>query len=344
MSHSKLGKGARAQNKSKVGKFKYSILFILFEIVFTITTLIFIVFYGPFINVKKTVVGALMTSGRHQYVAKWFLSDTDINKLTNTDLAHQKLGESTEKINVDEINVEHKDDTNIERYDLDGKKFKGYMLVIHDPTRVKVGYTKNLGKEGQCTSVIAQENNAIAAINGGGFSDESSSGNSKYTGTGGKPIGILMSKGKLISNNSGNLSQKVPTMGIDANGKLLVGNYSIQDLEANNVTDAISFGPVLVLNGKPQVITEEGGIAPRTAVGQRKDGAMLLLVIDGRQLKSAGATYEDVRTAMLQYGAVNAINLDGGSSTTMYYNGDVINNPCDAVGERYVPSVVYVEN
>ncbi|WP_010235616.1 phosphodiester glycosidase family protein [Clostridium arbusti] len=344
MSNSKIGKETKDKNRNRLGKLKYSIAFIVFEIIFTFITLVFIVFYGPFNNVKKTVVGALMTSGRHQYVAKWFLSDVDINKLTNTDVANQKLGQGTEKINVNEINVEHKNDTNIERYDVDGKKFKGYMLVIHDPTRVKVGYTKNLGKEGQCTSVIAEENNAIAAINGGGFSDESSSGNSKYTGTGGKPIGILMSKGKIVSNNSGNLSQKVPTMGIDADGKLLVGNYSINDLKENKVTDAISFGPVLVLNSKPQVIDQEGGIAPRTAVGQRKDGSMLLLVIDGRQLKSAGATYEDVRTAMLQYGAVNAINLDGGSSTTMYYNGDVINNPCDAVGERYVPSVVYVEN
>lgn len=342
MSDSKLEK--ENKKKHKFSKFKYSLGFILFEVIFTSITLVFIVFYGPFLNIKKTVVGAFMTSGRHQYVAKWFLSDADINKLTNTDLAHQKLSESTEKVNVDEINVEHKNDSDIERYDVDGKKFKGYMLVIHDPTRVKVGYTKNLGKEGQCTSVIAQENNAIAAINGGGFSDESSSGNSKYTGTGGNPIGILMSKGKVISNNSGNLSQKVPTMGIDVDGKLLVGNYSIEDLKSHNVTEAISFGPVLVINGKAQPITEEGGIAPRTAIGQRKDGAILLLVIDGRQLKSAGATYEDVRTAMLQYGAVNAINLDGGSSTTMYYNGDVINNPCDAVGERYVPSVVYVEN
>lgn len=344
MSNFKLKRKIKCQNKNIFYKLKYSLMFIVFEIIFTCITLVFIVFYGPFTNVKKTVVGALMTSGSHQYIAKWFLSDADINKLTNSDLAHEKLSLATEKIDVNEISVQHKNDTNIERYDVDGKKFKGYMLVVPDPTRVKVGYTKNLGKEGQCTSVIAQENDAVAAINGGGFSDESSSGNSKYTGTGGKPIGILMSKGKLVSNNSGNLTQKVPTMGIDAEGKLLVGNYSINDLQSNNVTDAISFGPILVLNGKPQEITEEGGIAPRTAVGQRKDGSMLLLVIDGRQISSAGATYEDVRNIMIQYGAVNAINLDGGSSSTMYYNGDVINNPCDAVGERYVPSVVYVEN
>ena len=88
---------------------------------------------------------------------------------------------------------------------------------------------------------------------------------------------------------------------------------------------------------------EVGGIAPRTAIGQRKDGAILFLVSDGRQVRSIGATLKDVQDIMLEYGAYNATNLDGGSSPTMYYDGEVINNPCDPLGERSIPSVVYVE-
>ena len=65
----------------------------------------------------------------------------------------------------------------------------------------------------------------------------------------------------------------------------------------------------------------------------------MFLVIDGRQIHSLGATLRDVQDVLLKYGAYTAANLDGGSSTTMYYNGKVINRPSDALGERAVPSV-----
>lgn len=343
------GKAGRRSNNKKIhekpmfSKVKYSVAFIIFELMFTAITMTLLVFYGPFENVKKNVVGALITSGKHGYIAKWFLSDSEINTLTNNQTSNNSMKNSTEKVNVSAISISNKNDTNIERYDITGKKFKGYMLIVHDPTRVKVGVTRNVGSEGELTSQIAKDNNAVAAINAGGFSDTSSEGGSLYTGTGGKPVGILMSKGKIISDNGGKLDQKVTTLGITEGGTLLVGNYSINDLKANNVTEAVSFSPILVLNGKAHSIDESGGLAPRTAIGQRKDGEILLLVIDGRQLGSVGATYEDVQNVMLQYGAENAINLDGGSSTAMYYNGEIINNPSDATGERYVPSAVYVK-
>jgi exopolysaccharide biosynthesis protein len=110
------------------------------------------------------------------------------------------------------------------------------------------------------------------------------------------------------------------------------------------VTDAISFGPALIVNGKITVKGDGGwGIAPRTAIGQKKDGSILMLVIDGRQVSSLGATIKDAAEVMKQYGAYNATNLDGGSSSTMYYEDEVINNPCDPLGERSVPSIVYVK-
>ncbi len=84
-------------------------------------------------------------------------------------------------------------------------------------------------------------------------------------------------------------------------------------------------------------------MAPRTAIGQREDGAILMLVIDGRQASSLGATLKDVQDIMLQYDAYTATNLDGGSSTTMYHEGEVINNPANSLGERSVPSILYVE-
>ncbi|MTK11619.1 MAG: exopolysaccharide biosynthesis protein, partial [Clostridiaceae bacterium] len=297
-----------------------------------------IVFHGPFENVKKTVVGAAMTTLSHQYIAKLFLSDEEINKI---------LGENVvETIQQDNapINFKNTHDSNIEREDIsDGRKFKGYMLIVHDPTRVKVGYSKKLGVEGELTSQIARDNGAVAAVNGGGFTD-SSSGDSKWTGTGGKPVGILMSNGKILYNDL-HEDEERDVVAITNSGALLVGPHSLKELNELGATEAISFGPALVVNGKGTIKSGDGGwgIAPRTAIGQRKDGAILLLVIDGRQTTSVGATLKDVENIMLQYGAVNATNLDGGSSSTMYYEGDVINNPCDPLGERSVPSAIFVK-
>ena len=121
---------------------------------------------------------------------------------------------------------------------------------------------------------------------------------------------------------------------------------SLNDLKKFSVTEAVSFGPALVVNGQETIKSGDGGwgIAPRTAIGQRSDGAIILLAIDGRTAKSLGASLKDVQNIMIQYGAYNASNLDGGSSTSMYNDGSIINNPCNALGERAVPSAFIVNN
>ena len=129
-------------------------------------------------------------------------------------------------------------------------------------------------------------------------------------------------------------------------GKLLVGLHSVKDMKKAGVTEAVSFGPALIVNGKKTITKGDGGwgIAPRTAIAQRKDGAIILLVIDGRQVNSLGATLREVQDLLYEYGAYNATNLDGGSSSTLFYKDEVINNPCDSLGERSVPSIIYVES
>ncbi|HEY8803853.1 MAG TPA: phosphodiester glycosidase family protein, partial [Clostridium sp.] len=232
----------------------------------------------------------------------------------------------------------------IERYNIsNGRKFTGYVLIIKDPTRVKVGYSNKLGTQGELTSQIAQDKGAIAAINAGGFSDSSST-NTKWTGTGGKPMGLIMSNGIIKFNDITDPNKKVDVTAITKKAQLLVGPYSLNDLKMLGVTDAVSFGPALVVDGKGSIKSGDGGwgIAPRTAIGQRSDGAIILLAIDGRTTKSLGASLKDVQNIMLKYGAYNASNLDGGSSTAMYNNGSIINNPCDALGERAVPSAFIV--
>jgi exopolysaccharide biosynthesis protein len=125
---------------------------------------------------------------------------------------------------------------------------------------------------------------------------------------------------------------------------LIVGKHSVNQLKEYGVQEAVSFGPPLLVNGKSTITRGDGGwgIAPRTAIGQTEDGRVLLLAIDGRNLHSVGATLRDVQDVLKKYGAVNAANLDGGSSTTMVLNGSIINKPSDVLGERAVSTAFLV--
>ena len=327
------------RSRKKLYKLRRFIFYLVFGLIFTGVTAPLIIFHGPFTNVKKTIVDASMTTLSHQWIAKLFLSDAEIQKIRSEDtvqIVHQGNNSLIKFINAH--------DNSIERYNIsNGRKFTGYVLIIKDPTRVKVGYSNKLGTQGELTSQIAQDNGAIAAINAGGFSDSSST-NAKWTGTGGKPMGLIMSKGNIKFNDITDFDKKVEVTAITNKAQLLVGPHSLNDLKMLGVTNAVSFGPALVVNGKGTIKSGDGGwgIAPRTAIGQRSDGAIILLAIDGRTTKSLGASLKDVQNIMLQYGAYNASNLDGGSSTTMYDNGSIINNPCDALGERAVPSAFIV--
>ena len=134
-------------------------------------------------------------------------------------------------------------------------------------------------------------------------------------------------------------------IGFDSNHILHVGRMSGQTALDRGIVEAVSFGPALIVNGKPQNATYKlgGGINPRTAIGQRADGAVLLLVIDGRSVSSLGVTYDDLVDIMLSYGAVNAGNLDGGSSTLMVYKGETINSSAYLFGERVLATAFLVK-
>lgn len=327
--------------KKKGFSIKLFILFIIFEIIFTGITAPFLVFYGPFENVKSSIVGAAMSTLSHQYIAKAFLSDEEINNI----LKGQSVSVISQNVSSDTMNnikASIKHDDNIERYDIEDSNYKGYLLIIHDPDKVKVGYSSKLGTEGERTSEIAERSNAIAAINGGAFTDKST--NDKWVGTGAQASGILISNGVVVHSELSNDNEKTDVMALTDDGCLLVGPHSMKEMKRLKVRDAVTFGPALIVNGEKTVKNGNGGqgTAPRTAIGQRKDGAILMLVIDGRQLKSIGATLKEVQDVLYKYGAYNATNLDGGSSSTMYFDGEVINNPCDSLGERAVPSAVYV--
>ena len=226
----------------------------------------------------------------------------------------------------------------IEVFSVVGGTYQGYMMVVQDPSRVTVGTCRDKfdGSKGLQLKDIAKRYDAVAAINGGGFEDSGGVGN------GGTPVGLVVSEGKL--KHTGRDSNYNITVGFNQdNIMVLAKNMSDDDAKAKGIRDAITFGPALIVNGEPASVKgESSGLNPRTAIGQRKDGAVLMLVIDGRQASSLGATYSDLITIMLEYGAVNAINMDGGSSSLMYYKGEYLNSGVVLTGSRKMPTAFIV--
>lgn len=127
-------------------------------------------------------------------------------------------------------------------------------------------------------------------------------------------------------------------------GELIVSDMSVAEVAKNRIQEAVTFGPKLIDKGKPVVIGDGGwGIAPRTGIGQTADGTLIFVVIDGRlPTWSLGATLRDLMNVFLEYDAINAVNLDGGSSTEMVYDGKIINRLWNVFGERYIPTAFVV--
>ena len=214
-----------------------------------------------------------------------------------------------------------------------GEGYSGYMMVVLDPSRVIMGSVPtSFGGRGYTVEQMVQQFDAVAGINAGGFEDPEGKGNGSIPNT------MVVYEGKVYYEGKGVQDGFV---GIDSDYILHVGKLTSTDVQAKNIQYGVCFGPVLVANGEACDVGTSG-VNPRTAIGQRSDGAILMLVIDGRQAISLGATYQDMVDIFLEYGAVNACNLDGGSSSLMWYDGDYINNCASVIGIRPVPTTFLV--
>ncbi len=221
----------------------------------------------------------------------------------------------------------------IDVYEVHGATYNGWMMIVHDPSRVSVGVCREefSSKPGMRLKEIAARYEAVAAVNGGGFSDEGGVGN------GGRPLGLVVSQGKLL-NKARVKSDHAVVAGFNQDNVLVVGKFTTEQAQEKGLRDALAFGPALVVNGEAaQVSGSSSGLNPRTAIGQRADGAVLLLVIDGRQASSLGATYSDLISVLMEYGAINAVNMDGGSSSLMCYKGEYLNKGVILTGDRDIP-------
>ncbi|KOF58218.1 MULTISPECIES: phosphodiester glycosidase family protein [Clostridium] len=332
-----MGRSENSRSKKRKNKIRNLIVFILFEFIFTAVTALPVALYGPFKNVRNAIVSTIMATGSHQYIAKWFFSDAKINAIIKEE---NKAENAIDNKKVERVKVSYNNDGVI-RYDPTVSDYNAIVYVIKNPKRVKIGYANKIGYVGDTTHDIAKRYNALIAMNGGYYVD--TSGN----GTGAIPTGFVISDGRIVyPKNKSKWDEKMDdVMSIDAYGNLSVGKkYSPNELIKDNIKNAFVTGPYIIKDGKDH-IQDDGmdGFSPRTVIGQAEDKSIIFLTVDGRQGLKLGANLKDVQRIMRSFGAVNAVCLDGGGSTTMYYNGEVINNPSSATGERAVPDILYVE-
>ena len=316
---------------------------------------VLVILYGPTKEIKEWFITTAMQTLNHQYFCKWFYSEKEINQIlsenyvlesgesTNPDLVNTKKEEVVVYENEYEeavLKKEHKDDL-YKIIELEVNGCKGYLAVIYDPTTVHVAITNRLGVAGQYVTAMARDRKAVLGINGGGFWDPD------YSSAGGTPMGITIVNGEIKTNNEyGTNVQGGGIIGFDEKGVLyLLKNTTAKQAIEMGIVDAVSWGPFLIVNGEPSFIKGNGGwgYAARTAIGQRADGIILMLTVDSNASRTKGADMVDMTEIMQTYGAINAANLDGGTSTVMVmpketalkYNPNctddycVINDPID---------------
>lgn len=222
--------------------------------------------------------------------------------------------------------------------------YEGYMAVIYDASKVVLAKSSGAGTfdgaYGETLSVISKKNNAVVAMNAGGFYDPTWSSN------GGIPHGSVIINGKIASDFRRGVSDG-GIIGFDSNDKLVLKKMTADEAINAGIRDAMDWGPYLIVNGKNRFkdVDYYTWACARSAIGQRSDGIVLMLVIDGLQKHSHGVSYADMAFIMEKYGAINAANLDGGTSTAMTVNHEYINSPWNGSRRtiRWLPNAWILE-
>ena len=304
---------------------------------------------GPSENLSGLITRSILETRRFDFVAHLFMTDSQLNEISKEETQADTLEVSEIEFDDSLITIAETktDESGMDAYGLvdddgDGIIFETgtyhgstyYMIIVLDPTRVFLGMPDSFGGYGLTLEDFVDKYDAIGGINAGGFVDANGAGN------GGLPNGIT-----IVDYECYNDFENGATVGIDGDGLMYIGYYSYEMCQQFGLKYACSFQPIIIINGeKVDEDSLESGINPRTAIGQRADGAIVMMVVDGRQAYSIGVSFSDCADIMLNYGVVNAINMDGGSSTCMMYEGELVNHPTNqAGGTRYLPDAWLVK-
>lgn len=311
---------------SIVGKV-FSFLGITLGMVFIALVLtITLICHGPSESAKELFATTILETGQLKFLANVFLSKDELQKIVDKN----SLQDMDVEVDENLINTEgNKEKELIEIHNVSGDGFEGTMMVVNDPSKISLATTYPWGEYGKELGVIVDEAGAIAGVNGGIYY---SSGNK-----GGRPYGVTVSNGEiqditlgwsglyLIGFDENNLLRIISLEGMNKSAvEKMVKEEKIRDAISfqEESSDANNHFVKLIINGEKRELSGKGsGQNPRTAIGQRKDGSVLILVTDGRGKNGhLGATASDLIDIMAEYGAVNAANVDGGSSSSLYYN------------------------
>lgn len=332
-----------SRKKKKI--YKSTIIFIFLDIIVAIC---FFLMYGPYDKIRNLYVNTALKTMNHQYFAQIFFNEKTIEKIKQTNY----FITLNEDANVDDIIINTKEkskykdkyeeelftrDPGNDLYKIINLKIgtsKGYLVAIYKPEKVKLISTKqfNIGGYGERILTMCARYNGVVCINGGRFVD---------TGYGSDiPQGTVIQNGKITWGEETANTERNDIIGITNEGKLkLMSNATANEALDSDISEALVFGPFLIVNGKPlEIHGDPWGQAPRVAIGQTKDGIMMFLVIDGENYIN-GASLQDVVDVLQKYGAYNAANLDGGQSASLVIKNQLYNNPAAAAkkqGGRYV--------
>ena len=327
-------------------RFLLVLLVTVFILAGTVYGMIYKMCNGPSKAAKATFITTILETGQLKFLASWVCSKEEIQEVVDSN----KMGEMNTEIDKTLIQIgkngnSKKDPKNPDKpakeevfdangvriEEVSGRTFFGKMMIIKDPSQVIVGTTYPFGEYGKNLDEIVSKYNAIGGVNGGLYQSDANKG--------GRPYGVVVSQGQIQHNSP---SQKgLYLIGFDEDNLLVIKDLNGMNasavkayIEEAHIRDAVTFQEEssdannhfvpLVINGEGRELKGQGsGSNPRTAIGQRADGAILLFVTDGRGAGGhLGATASDLISVMLDYGAVNAANLDGGSSSSMVYNGE----------------------
>ena len=338
-------------SKSKKRGFKKPFFISFFSMLLVVCLCGVFLMYGPVTYFRDLWVTTAMSTLNHQWLAQMFFDDATIAKI----LASNTTLETSSETNPDEVTITKdtvKDNaTTLPTSASDGEHiidgvgftklktstYEGWVIRVFDPSRISMALSQGYGSSGEKVSHMATRLGAFVGINAGGFIDVNGQGN------GGKADKILISNDKLIATGS---TGSHSIVGFDKAGKLLLTRCSASGVKSltSLYRDAVEFKPFLIVNGVSTTMEGNGGygIQPRTAIGQTKNGTVIFVQIDGRNPPVIGATVKELQRIFVTYGAYNAANLDGGSSSVFVYDGSVKNNPSSKDGERFVPDAFLI--
>lgn len=284
------------------------------DLFFAIVLLLTFVFQD---NIKNYMIQKRFQNNEYE-------SSNDYQKITfNNSLI---IDSNEEKVydNKYEAEIQNRGENNDYKIiDLTVANNKGWLVVVYDPSDVHIMKSRafktpnNDGKENIID--MTKRYGATIGVNGGGFYDDGKV--SKDI-----PFGYIIENGKVIYKSH---NRESDIIGMSNDNKLMLVHTTGEKAVEMGMRDGLEFGPFLIIDGKRQINLKPTKAA-RNMIAQRDDGIILFLVTDG--LSYSGITFNEGIDVLEKYGATTAANLDGGASTQLVVNGELLNSPKNALG------------